>query len=620
MCGICGFNFSDRELIKRMCNKLAHRGPDADGYLLDYRVTLGHRRLSIIDLSKKGKNPIYNEDNSVCIIFNGEIYNFEELKRELEQKQHDFQTNTDTEVIVHGYEEYGVQCVEQLNGMFAFCMYDSKLKRLFLARDRLGKKPLYYYFNGKAFLFASEIKALLEYKEIKKEINLNALNNYFTFKYVPGPGTIFKNIYKLQPGHWMTFDLVMRELEIKKYWDANYTEQPNTEEFYLKQIRTLMEDSVKKRLISDVPLGVFLSGGLDSSAIVALMNKVSEETTKTFSVGFESNYRGINEHNELAYAEKVAERFQTDHTELICNFDNIRELLPKITYHLDEPMSDLASIPTYMIAQLARKKVTVALSGAGGDELFVGYRQALANHYYKYAQWIPQGIVRFLPATSKLRKAITTVHLPTAIERAANWATVFDSSLREQLLAPPVKIQIDYKHNNIFKVYEDNLKAYSPLNQNLYFELKTWLPDDLLNQIDKTTMMTSLEARCPFLDYRLVELMATVPSNLKIKGFQTKYLLKKAVSDILPREIIHRKKHGFTLPMTQWYRNELRDYTREILNNRELEKYINLDYINKILRRHQQGKEDFGFQLNNLISFGIWHKIYMEEIPPEKIV
>lgn len=620
MCGICGFNFADKGLIKKMCNKLAHRGPNDEGYLLDYRLTLGHRRLSIIDLSKKGKNPLYNEYNTMCIIFNGEIYNYQELRKELEQKGHRFYTNTDTETVLHAYEEYEDKCVEKLNGMFAFCIYDTKKKVMFLARDRLGEKPLYYYYKDKMFLFASEMKALFEYEPIKKEINLNALNNYFTFKFIPGPATIFKNIYKLQPGHWMKFDLINKTLEIKQYWDADYTEQPNTEEFYIEEIKKLMEDSVKKRLISDVPLGVFLSGGLDSSAIVAMMDKVSDESIKTFSVGFGSKYSNISQHNEVKYARQIAEQFTTDHEELTCNFDNIRELIPQITYHLDEPMSDFAAIPTYMIAQLAKKKVTVALSGAGGDELFVGYRQSLVNHYAHYAWWIPKGIAQFFPRSSKIRKAILTAHLPTAIERAANWLTIFDTSQREELLSPPIKIQIDYKKNDILEQYVQKIQKYSALNQNLYFELKTWLPDDLLVKIDKTTMMNSLEGRCPLLDHRLVELMARVPTPLKIKNFETKYLLKKAMIGTLPKEIIYRKKHGFTLPTTEWFRNELKDYAQEILANKELEKYINPEYVAKVLSLHQQKREDFGFQISNLISFGVWHKLYMEDIPPEKII
>lgn len=619
MCGICGFNFADKELIKRMCDKLAHRGPNDVGYLLDYRVTLGHRRLSIIDLSKKGKNPIYNEYNTACIVFNGEIYNFGELRKELEQKGHRFNTGTDTEAVIHAYEEWDTDCVKKLNGMFAFCIYDAKKKSLVLARDRLGEKPLYYYHKDKHFLFASEIKALLEYNEIKKEINLNALNNYFTFKYVPGPETIFKNIYKLQPGHWLRYDLVARTLEIKPYWDVDYLEQPQTELSAVEHIDAMLKESVKMRLISDVPLGVFLSGGLDSSIIVALMDKVSDEKITTFSVGFESKYSDVAAHNELHYAKKIAEQFQTDHNELICNVDSIRELLPQITQQLDEPMSDLASIPTSMIAQLARKKVTVALSGAGSDEIFVGYRQSLVNHYYAYARWIPQWCASLLPETSKIRKAIATVHLQTPIERSANWSTIFDAPLREKLLAPPMKLQCNYMHNDILQGYASKIERYTPLNQNLYFELKTWLPDDLLMKLDKMTMMASLEGRCPFLDHRLVEFMAQIPSSLKIHRFQTKYLLKKVARTYLPKEIVMRKKHGFTLPMSQWYRNELKDYVKDMLNNKALEQYINPEYVQKIIRLHQQGRQDFGFQLNNLLSFGIWHKLYIEDIPLKEL-
>ncbi|MFH1439615.1 MAG: asparagine synthase (glutamine-hydrolyzing), partial [Candidatus Woesearchaeota archaeon] len=362
MCGICGFNSENKELIRKMAAVIKYRGPDQSGFYLDANISLGHRRLSIIDLSKKGKQPMFNEDGSICIVYNGEVYNFKELRGDLERKGHKFYSNTDTEVIIHAYEEYGKKCVEYFNGMFAFAIYDSIKKEIFISRDRIGIKPLYYYIKDNKFAFASEIKSILEDKQIKRDVNLDALNKFITFRYIPEGETIFKNIYRLLSGHCISYDLKKNKIRIQKYWDLDISNKNilNKSEYYFKKrIRELLKDSVRKRLISDVPLGVYLSGGLDSSSVLAMMRDLNHnDKIKTFSVGFEHDVIG----NELKYAKKVSEYFKTDHKEFLIKSDVIK-LLPKIIQHLDEPMSDPATIPNYVLSENAKKDVTVVLTG-----------------------------------------------------------------------------------------------------------------------------------------------------------------------------------------------------------------------------------------------------------------
>lgn len=610
MCGVNGFNFEDKGLIRAMNKAIAHRGPDDSGIYTDKGISLGNRRLSIIDLSKRGKQPMQNKN--LHIVYNGEIYNFKEIRTKLEKKGHRFKSNTDTEVVLHAYEQYGKRCVGLFNGMFAFAIWDSKKKELFLARDRIGIKPLYYYFKDK-LIFSSEIKAILKHN-IKKEVNKNALNDFLAFKYIPGPETILKNIYKLQPGHILTYK--KGKIKIEEYWDLNFKPEKKSEAFYRKAILGLLKDSVKKRLMADVPLGVFLSGGLDSSAITALMSKFAP--VKTFSVGFETDDK---KYDELKYARLVSRTFNTEHHESIVGFKDIRRLLPEITYYLDEPMSDYAAIPTYIISKVARKKVKVALAGDGGDELFVGYRQYIYNQFAPYygalpkiikTHLLPKFISTFLPRTSKVKKAIDTFAMSSDIKRNANWTTVFDENERKKLFLGNPK-------SKILSQYKRKIKDFDNLSKILYWDIKTWLVEDLLMKMDKMSMMTSLEARVPLLDHRLIELMSKIPSSMKLSGFKTKYLMKKIIKPILPKEILARKKHGFTLPIEHWFRYELKNYTEDVLADRELNAYLNKNYVNKILKLHQQGKENYSFQICSLLSFGIWHKIYMQGVNFNKI-
>jgi len=602
MCGICGFNWDDRQLVRRMASKLRHRGPDASGFLLDNGVSLGFRRLAIIDLSKQGNQPIFNEDRSLAIVFNGEIYNFPELRKELESKGHRFSSKTDTETILHCYEEYGTSCLEKLNGMFAFCIYDTRNKRLFLARDRLGIKPLYYYFDGRRFIFASEIKSILVH-DVKPEVNRAALNPYLKFKFVPGPDTMFKGIKKIQPGHYILFSLNPREkkrLVIKQYWDLDFSESRKSESGCVEEISKLLEHAVKRRLISDVPLGVFLSGGLDSSLITAIMSKFQHEV-KTFSVGFSDRH-----HNELPFAREVSDMFSTKHHELWVESFDIETLLPRIAYALDEPVADWAAIPTYQIASLARKKVKVALAGDGGDEVFVGYRQSILHHYGRPLRFMPRTITSLLPLSSRLRRAAEILRMNDPVARAASWITVFTPDQRAQLLD-----NSSVEPLPLYEQYRARMSQWSLLNQNLYLEAKTWLPDDLLMKIDKTTMMTSLEARVPFLDHRLVEFVSQIPSSMKMRGFTTKYLLKKVALKYLPKSIVFRKKHGFTLPLDKWFRTELKGFAEEKILSSAMQRYFQKSYLKKILRMHNSRAADLGFHISTLISFSLWHEEFI---------
>jgi asparagine synthase (glutamine-hydrolysing) len=645
MCGICGFNSDNKELIRKMASVIEHRGPDNFGFYLDKNVSLGHRRLSIIDLSEKGKQPIFNEDKSICVIYNGEIYNFNSIRDELEKRGHRFYSNTDTEVIVHAYEEYGENCISIFNGMFAFAIYDIDKKKLFIARDRLGIKPLYYYFKNGKFAFASEIKAILEDKEIKRKVNLDALNKFITLRYIPEGNTIFKNIHRLLAGHYITYDLCKNNLKISKYWDisiddANILHKP--ESFFAKRIRDLLADSVKKRLISDVPLGVYLSGGLDSSSVVAMMRHINPSSTiKTFSVGFEHDIIG----NELKYAKLVSEYFNTDHKEFVIKADVIK-LLPKIVWHLDEPMSDPATIPNYVLSENAKKYVTVILTGDGGDDIFAGYDQhkfpvvinnmrhvpsiikkkamplilrmtpkVVLDRIYKYSSATGEKIFeRF----SKFVSCIDANKAKSYLEIIS----VFDEDERGKLFKKNIKTKIkefclhDRINFNYFR------KKQNFLNQLLYMEIKRYLPEDLLMKPDKMCMAYGIEARVPFLDHILVEFSFKIPPELKLKKLTAKYILKKSLSNMLPKEILQRKKQTFQLPIDQWIEKDLKPTFKELLSKEDIEKqgYFNYRFIEKIFKNYKKSKLFYGRQLWSLLTFQLWYKIYIEEENLNKVM
>lgn len=626
MCGICGIaGIGDEELLKKMCAVISHRGPDDEGIYVNNKwgqsaggqspfiVGLGIRRLSIIDL-KTGHQPIHNENNNVWTVCNGEIYNFNELKQNLENKGHRFYTKTDTEVIAHLYEEYGKDCVKYLRGMFAFAVWDEKDQKLMLFRDRVGKKPLYYTRIGKGFLFASEIKSLLQYNGIKREVNLNSLSHYLTFNYVPGPETMFSGILSLPPASLLTYE--NGEIKIEEYWDLHYEEDySHNEEYWLEKVEEKLNESVKLRLISDVPLGAFLSGGLDSSVIVAMMSKYMNEPVKTFSVSF----KGPKFYDESGDFNLVAKSFQTEHHELVVEGVDVVNILPKLVWHFDQPFADIVALPTYLISKFARQYVKVVLTGDGGDEVFAGYLRYPIDNYATLYQKIPLGIRNMLtslscilPTSNRIRKAFRGLSERKEAVRYSHWIAQMTDELKQKLYLHDKNRDSSF---NLFIPLFDRVKEASSLNRRLYVELKNWLGNVHLHRVDRTSMANSLEARCPLLDQELMELCAKMPRQLKLKGFTTKYILRKIAGKLLPAQIINKKKHGFTVPISQWLRRELRDFTCDILNSVKTKKrgYFDAKYVQVMLDEHSRGINDYGTSVWALLNFELWYRIFIDE-------
>ena len=633
MCGICGlYDFHggaiDEGLLARMLSLLRHRGPDDEGIFVEGPVGLGNVRLAIIDLSPSGHQPMANEacveqgrsDKSIWITFNGEIYNFPELRERLEKRGHRFSSKGDTEIILHLYEDYDTDCVRHLRGMFAFALWDGCKKRLFLARDRVGKKPLYYFHDQNTFIFASEIKAILEHPEVPRRVNLKAIPLYLTYGYVPAPVSIFEGIHKLPPGHIMTVQ--DNKLEVSQYWDLCYPHDQSTarpEEDYIEELRSLFKEAVAIRLISDVPLGAFLSGGVDSTAVVAVMSELMGRPVKTFTIGF----AGEPSFDELKYARLATEHYGTDHHEFVVEPTAIEDLLPRLVWHYDEPFADSSAIPTYLVSKLTREHVAVALSGDGGDELFAGYERfaaaQLAETYRKTPQFVQRSLARLLRAlpestsyrgfVRRARRFVESAPLPL-LERYLGWVAVFSDDLTESLLADDQEIDV----REHFATHLNRAENLDPISQLLYLNTKTYLPEDLLIKADRMSMANSLEARSPFLDQYLIQFAADVPASLKLKGLTTKYILKKALRGLVPQEIIDRPKHGFGVPVGKWFRADLKDYVREILLSPEALKrgYFREEGLRWLIQQHQEGKRDFGPQLWALLTFELWHRIFID--------
>ncbi len=610
MCGICGIaGAHEPELLSDMCQVMAHRGPDDAGFYQGQGIGLGHRRLSIIDLAT-GHQPIHNEDKSIWVILNGEIYNYQQLYQQLQAKGHRFYTKSDTEAIVHLYEEYGRECVSRLRGMFAFAIWNENEKTLFLARDRLGIKPLYYIHSHGKLLFASEIKSLLKWPGVTLKENAQALDLYLSFRFTPGPDTMFYGIKKLSPGHVLSYK--SDDLRIEKYWDISFIPAKDNLASLTESFTEKLKESINLRLISEVPLGAYLSGGLDSSFIVGLMSQLSNKPVETFSVGFSEEA-----YNELGYAKIVAEYFKTSHHTLYAQSDS-SGLLDKITWHLDEPLADAAVIPTYMMAQLTKQHVTVVLSGEGADELLAGYAK------YKALKLI-YGINFFLPAmglgglagcfSNKIELYRLFSSLGSGKDRAKtymNLVSVFSDSEKDKLYTD--------KFKKIIRQYDPPEKLIQPyfesggdtLSQLLLLDIKTWLPDDLLLKNDKMTMAHAVEARVPFLDHELVEFMAAIPSKYKLRLFQNKYILRKAMSGLVPDAICRRKKTGFSVPLGDWCKGELKDKVAEVLNRKVIESlgYFNWNYVEHILGQ-DLNNQYYRRQFWALFSFCLWHKVFL---------
>jgi len=608
-----------------MTSLLEHRGPDQSSHYTDEVVSLGHRRLSIIDLSDDGKQPISNEDGTIWVVFNGEIYNYKELRQKLEEKGHRFKSKTDTEVIVHAYEEYGEKCVNLFNGDFAFAVYDVSKRKLFLARDRLGIKPLYYTLIDGVVYFASEIKALLAIPGINRKVNPKALNYYLSFFANPLRETMFKGIYKLSPGHLLTYG--KEGLSVQKYWDLEM--QPTLSANPEKGLFSLLSDSVEKRLMSDVPLGVYLSGGIDSGTVVALMSKMTDKI-KTFSVGFDFSL------GELARAKTTAEHFNTDHQEIILNADSIKEL-PKIVWHQDEPMGDPTSVPTYLLSKEARKKVTVVLTGEGADEQFAGYEQEkFMLLHQKYIQKIPfrENLafpLQKIPASTfsiffkymgslgeeGKKRLIDFVSSSDNTEALMSMVAIFNEKEKKEIAGK--KMAQEFSRENVTSAIRQRFlsdpHAQNLLNQLLLFENKIPLAENLLMKVDKNTMAHGVEARVPFLDHRVVEFAAKLSPDMKLRCLQDKYILRKVIKPYLPPRKSKQKKERFFVPVDHWLKDQLQPLSEELLSEKLLRKqgHFNPVYVQKMLQRYDSSPLFYGRQIWTVLNFQMWHKIFIEE-------
>ncbi len=621
MCGICGiYNMHSAEpvpsrLIEQMTSLIAHRGPDDQGSYLDGPAGLGFARLSIIDLSG-GHQPMCNESGDIWIVFNGEIWNYKQLRQELIEKGHQFRTNSDTETIIHAYEEFGVDCVARLHGMFGFAIWDSTRQRLLLARDRAGKKPLYYTQVEGDMLFASEIKSLLCHPRVKRAADTQALADFLSVRYVPAPATLFAGIYKILPGHWLLCENGTVRQEC--YWDYTFgpTEQRPIEE-YLSGIRQHVHRAVEERMMADVPVGAMLSGGVDSSIISGIMSQLTSQKVQTFAVGFDQP-----EYSELPYARLVADHFGTDHHELVVNSADMTRYWPLLTWHRDEPVSEPSDLGVYLISKLARQYVKVVLSGEGGDELFAGYPKYVVDWMARYYHIIPTPmrdqmiapLLERLPySMRKLKTAARNLSQPTP-QRWMNWFGVFNGSLKEQLLSASTKAAIDLDASREFSRWLKKNPQRDDLSSMLYLDTKIWLPDNLLMKGDKMTMAASLEQRIPLLDYKLTEYAASIPSQLKIKGFKAKYLLKRAFADFLPPSILTRKKMGFNVPTGIWFREQQRSLITRLLLSERLRSrgYFNDAFIATMVRDHLEGRTNYQAQLFTLASLELWFRIFID--------
>ena len=623
MCGIAGqVNMDERpvnrERIAAMGARLRHRGPDDQGVYVNGHVGLAHQRLSILDLSPAGHQPMSNEDGSVWIVFNGEIYNFQALRDSL-PSSHRLRSRTDTEVIIHLYEEHGVQCLSMLRGMFAFAIWDQRRRRLVLARDRVGKKPLFYAVDQEGLTFGSELKALLVGRA-SPDIDPVALHHYLTFQYVPAPLTIFRGIRKLPPGHLVVYE--GGKVSESAYWSLDYDRKApiRSEAEYLEEFRALLEESVRLRLVSDVPLGAFLSGGVDSSGIVAVMSRLMNEPVKTFSIGFKEE-----RYNELPYAGEVAGLFGTDHHEFVVE-PKALEILPTLVRVYDEPYADSSAIPTYYVSQLSRQYVTVILNGDGGDELlggypryrFTGLDQAIPRHLSTgnrealrrtFDAWLPnvRGVKRLREKAERLLAPASRTYLGricyfSPAEKDDLYTADFSGTMR------------GHDSYDLLTGWFEEAKATELLDQLLSVDTRSYLPDDLLVKVDRATMAHALEARSPFLDHRLMEFAASLPVSMKVRNGQTKYLLKAAMRGTLPDHILDRPKQGFGVPIDRWFREDCREFLREVLlSPRCVQRgYFRPEVIRQMIDDHQQARTDKAYRLYALLMLELWHREYAD--------
>lgn len=614
----------DARVLQHMNDALRHRGPDGEGSFDDGTTALAMRRLAIIDVAG-GNQPIFNEDGTVCVVLNGEIYNYRELRAQLEAKGHRFSTHTDTEVIVHAYEEAGPACVEQLWGMFACAVWDARLRQLLVARDRLGKKPLLYRAVPGGLVFASEMQALVRHPAVPREVDVAAIDDYLTYLYVPAPRTAFKGVAKLPPGH----RLIWREdsLTVERYWDVRYGPKLSIgPDEALERFADLFKDAVRRRLISDVPLGAFLSGGMDSSSVVAEMAEASPGRVRTFSIGF-----GERDFDELAYARQVADLFGTDHHELVVE-PRAAEVLPLLVQHYGEPYADSSAIPTYYVSKMTREHVTVALNGDGGDEVLAGYERhwaaGVAARYdalprlvredvvHRAARWLPEPRGR-RSMVGRAKRFLLAAHLPRA-ERYLRWIGAFTANEKASLYTPELAAQL--AGHSAGSALEDVLAAepdLDPVDAVLRADTHLYLPGDLLAKVDVASMASSLEARSPFLDHRLVQFCAQLPVDYKLRGRTSKWLLRRLMEKRLPPAILHRPKMGFGVPVGTWLRGELRPLLLDtVLSDRARERGLfRPEAVDRLVQEHVSGEADRTSRLWALLMLELWFRAYVDTPP-----
>ncbi len=634
MCGICGKIYFDAQqqvepsLLEKMCDAISHRGPDESGIHVAGHVGLGHRRLSIIDLST-GQQPMCNARKDLWIVYNGEVYNFAQLRVDLERKGYEFQTHSDTEVIIHLYDEYGTDCVNYLRGMFAFGIWDARNQRIFLVRDRVGQKPLFYHITDGAISFASEIKSLLQDPTVQREMDFEAMYHYLTYQYVPPPLTMFKGIHKLPPAHSLVCE--RGTVSIEQYWDLRYVPKVQmAEREILENVEAVLHEAVRLRMIGDVPLGAFLSGGIDSSLVVALMSQYSDRPIKTFSIGFQEK-----EFNELPYARLVAQQYGTEHHEFIVE-PNAVEVLPKLVWHFDEPFGDFSAIPSFYLAEVTSQHVKVALNGDGGDESFVGYERYLGYKLVRYYRNLPatmrervlgplfdrlhRAAVEQTKFPAQFRSLLRRIRLLNELSlekqeyQYARTLTIFQEQRKLELLTDGLREQLVNLNSLEYMLQyfrADNAGHFT--DQMLFSDVMTYLPGDLLVKMDRMTMAHSLEGRSPFLDHQLMELMATVSPHTKARGIRLKVLLKKIAKNWLPPEILSRKKQGFGVPLGQWFRHELREMLHDTLSPSLLVRdgIFREAGLQRILQEHQRGQFDHRHRIWLLLNLEIWYRSFI---------
>jgi asparagine synthase (glutamine-hydrolysing) len=606
MCGILGFNWEDEKKVKALAELLHHRGPEQEGFHIGDGVSIGHKRLKIIDLTEAGRQPLYNEDRTICITYNGEVFNFEVLKLELQKAGHTFVSKTDTEVLIHGYEQWGTDILKKIDAEFAFCIFDKRKNILFLARDRIGVKPLYYYDDGQRFIFGSELKVILR-SDIEKRISKKALNHYLLFGNTPSEQSIIDRVKPILPGSYLIYDLTTRKVvQYVRYWAVSFAPDNRIcEAEFRSEIVRRLDESVKRRLISDVPLGAFLSGGVDSSITVSIMRKYVEELN-TFSIRFD-----YSDFNESQYAKIVSDLFRTRHHEIEFNAESVEDLIAELPYYYDEPFGDPSMIPTCLVSQVARQHVTVCLSGTGGDELFAGYPRYIEFGILKTLNHLPEAIKcvlaclvdcsNFLLRSDKLNKL--TMFLGRREDDWLLYLKLFSYMFRSKAE--------DIGQVNEFADLRKYFEYPDDLNNMLNFDINEYLTGCLLVKEDRASMAVNLEVRVPFLERSLVELATTIPPELKIKRGDKKRILKKAFGKVLPREILYRKKQGFGVPIVHYFRKELKD-----LAEREIFNFIDYDYYDKAFvksmwERHQRGLSDYSRLFWSIMMFNLWFKRWM---------